>query len=312
MDSDPIRRPRDASPMRPDAPRDEIVESLRRLAELIHRNLPGRLLANRVLLPWEATAPLLLARIARQGETLALLIDRGHELDAEMVMRSLLEHLTLFAWLAIEPDDASRPWLAKNPTENTEWWMVTQFKHEKSVTQNQAQYLPGVLDARMRRGLRQMTDYVKTLPTRGEFPSVLKQAEEVDLHWAPRLAGWQTAGPGDAAFAITFRGHYWTLYRRGSSSVHPDYAAIRRFLTPPTSTGYQRHRLGREAPAGEVNVFVSITAFLIADAVAVADAALGWHAYDEALRILERWDEVRAPDLLLAGARLLLGSRRRR
>ena len=46
---------------------------------------------------------------------MALLIENSRELDAQMVMRSLLEHLTLFAWLAIEPADSSHNWKARSP-----------------------------------------------------------------------------------------------------------------------------------------------------------------------------------------------------
>jgi hypothetical protein len=66
--------------LRPDSPRDEIAATLRGLAALIRDYLPRRVEAGDVFLPWETTAAALLARIARQSETLALLIERGHDL----------------------------------------------------------------------------------------------------------------------------------------------------------------------------------------------------------------------------------------
>lgn len=263
--------------------------------------------ADDVFLPWDTTAATLLARIAEQGNTIAVLVEGRHELDAEMVMRSLLEHTTLFAWLAITPDDNSRDWKARDPEQNTLWWMIDQYEREKKLTEDQETWLGGVLDEPMRQALRTMKKRVNALPSRGEFPSVRMQAAEVDGHWAPRLDGWYRSEPKTPGFAITFRGHYWTLYTRGSTSVHPDWGAIRRFLRPPSRSGYQRHYLEPEETGEDVGVFAKIAPYLMADAIAVADAALGWQAYDDALRVLGRWEEVRAPGLLAAGIRMLLG-----
>jgi len=224
------------------------------------------------------------------------------------VMRSLLEHTTLFACLAIEHDNGSRTWKARDPDQNTLWWMVDQYGREKKLTEDQEQSIGGVLDDQMRRALRAMKKRVRAIPSRGQFPTVEELAAEVDAHWAPRLAGWVEAEPRTPQFAVTFRGHYWTLYTRGSSSVHPDYGAIRRFLTPPTPSGYQRHYLSPEATGDQVGVFVSIAAFLMADGIAVAEAALGWGAYDDALRVLGRWEVIRGPDMLVTGVRLALAN----
>lgn len=292
--------------MRPETPRREIVRIMRVLAELMERALPRRVRADDIFLPWQTTSATLLARIARQGRTIALLLDSGHDLDAEMVMRSLLEHTTLFAWLAITPDDPSRQWRAREPDQNTLWWMIDQYRREKKLTEDQHTWLGGLLDDQMRSALRAMKQRVNAVPDRGQFPSVEEMATEVDAHWAPRLAGWQRAAPRTPGFAVTFRGHYWTLYTRGSSSVHPDYGAIRRFLRPPMRSGYQRHYLVPEDRGEQVDVVLSLTVFLMADALAVADAVLGWSTYDEALRVLGRWDEVRAPALLAGTIATLL------
>jgi hypothetical protein len=295
--------------LRPGSPRDEIAATLRGLAALIRDHLPRRVEARDAFLPWETTAATLLARIARQSETLALLIERGHDLDAEMVMRSLLEHTTLFAWLAITPDDTSRTWRARTPEENTLWWMVDQYKREKKLIQDQEQWIGGVLDDDTRSALRAMKRRLKKIPSRGAFPRVDELAEEVDAHWARRLMGWMDAKPRTPGFAVTFRGHYWTLYTQGSSSVHPDYGAIRRFVKPPPRSGYQRHYISTESNGADVAVHVSISAYLIGDAIAVADAVLDWTAYDRALLILGRWDIVQGPNAIVFAVRAALDDR---
>ena len=40
-----------------------------------------------------------------------------------------------------------------------------------------------------------------------------------------------------------------------------------------------------------VGVGLAITAYLVADAIAIADEALGWDAYGDALRVLDRWTQ---------------------
>lgn len=288
--------------MLPDAPRADFARTLRAQSELIEQRLPRRVRADDIFLPWETVAPLLLARIAGQGRTLATLIDAGHDLDAEMVMRSLLEHATLFSWLAVEPDGGTRTWKARRPDDNTLWWMLDQYAIERNLTEKRHQWLGGVLDDDLRAALRAMKQRVAHLPHRGQFPSVEQMAEEVDLHWGRRLAGWAPADPRTPGFAATFRGHYWTLYTRGSTSVHPDYGAIRRFLRPPAASGDELHDLVREQHGESLGVFLGMSVFLMGEAMAVADAALGWDAYDDVLRMLGRWDEVRAPDLLVGAA----------
>src|SRR4051794_35233470 len=90
--------------MLPDASRAEIVDRTRLVADVLERALP-RTVWNEVPHRFNTIAPLLLARIAGQGRTVATLLEQGHELDARMVMRSAFEHLTLVAWLAIDPPE---------------------------------------------------------------------------------------------------------------------------------------------------------------------------------------------------------------
>ena len=121
-------------PVRPDSSRSEIAADLDALASLIRGHLPRRVDANALMLTWETTSALLLARIARQSESIGLLIRHAHDSDATAVARSLLEHLTLFAWLAIEPDDESRAWKARNPADNTLWWMASQVRRRRTTS----------------------------------------------------------------------------------------------------------------------------------------------------------------------------------
>jgi hypothetical protein len=83
---------------------------------------------------FDTVTALLVGRVASQGRSFATLLERGHELDARMMMRSALEHLTLLAWLAIDPLElpvavqSSRRWRARNRDENVQWWLADQIR----------------------------------------------------------------------------------------------------------------------------------------------------------------------------------------
>ena len=64
-------------PVRPDSSRSEIAADLDALASLIRDHLPRRVDAKTLMLNWETTSALLLARIARQSESIGLLISHA-------------------------------------------------------------------------------------------------------------------------------------------------------------------------------------------------------------------------------------------
>ncbi|HEX8205658.1 MAG TPA: DUF5677 domain-containing protein, partial [Solirubrobacteraceae bacterium] len=278
-----------------DAPRGEIVERLRGVATLIERHLPKQVPAGTFLLPWETVAPTLLARIAGQGRSIATLIEASHEIDSVIVMRSMLEHVTLFAWLAITPDDPSRRWKARNPDLNTEWWMVDQANREKRLTERRQQWL-GLIDENLRESIRRGKVILKNIDTpAGGFPVVEEMAEEIDARWGGKLTGWPDAQPQTVEFVSTARGNYWTLYTHGNSSTHPNYGTIRQFLRPLPYFDGERATVTPEAPTGQVDVFAAIAGFLMTAATSIADEVLGWNVHDPAMRLLGRYDQALAP-----------------
>ena len=281
--------------MYPDAARSEIVERLQAVSALIERQLPKQVPAGTFLLPWETVAPTLLARVAGQGRSIATLIEAGHEIDAVIVMRSMLEHVTLFAWLAITPNDPSRQWKARDPERNTEWWMVDQANREKRLTERRQQWL-GLIDENLRESIRRGKAILESIDTpTTAFPRVEEMAAEIDARWGGKLSGWPDAEPQTLEFVSTARGNYWTLYTHGSSSTHPNYGTIRQFLRPLPYFDGERATVTPEATSGQVDVFASIAAFLLGAATSIADEVLGWDIHDEATRLLGRNDQALAP-----------------
>src|SRR4051794_6205473 len=128
--------------MLPEDPRTEIVDKTRRVADLLDASLP-EVVSTEWPPPFDTIARLLLRRVAGQGRSLATLIAAGHEVDARMIMRSALEHLTLVAWLSIDPNDlpesvaGARKWKAKSRAANTLWWVADQFRRDQRRAEHQ-------------------------------------------------------------------------------------------------------------------------------------------------------------------------------
>jgi hypothetical protein len=292
-----------------DAPRSEIVEGLRAVSRLIEESLPRCVPAGAFLLPWETVAPTLLARIAGQGRAIATMIEAGHQIDSVIVMRSMLEHVTLFAWLAITPDDPTRQWKARDPERNTEWWMLDQANREKRLMENRQQWL-GLLDDELRERLRRGKAELKEIqtPTTG-FPRVMEMAEEIDARWGGKLTGWADAVPQTLAFVSTARGNYWTLYTYGSGSTHPDYGVIRQFLRPLAYFNGDEATVQPEAANDRVDRFAAVAGFLMTAATSVADEVLGWDIHAEAMKRLERDDPPVGPGTLIQLIFMTVGGR---
>ena len=295
--------------MRPDAPRDTFVTRMRALADLIERDLPESV-ASGLQCRWETVSVLLRARIAGLGRSVATLLDAHCELDARMVMRSMLDHLILLAWLSIDTselpsdDNGDAKWRARDPARNTLWWCADQLRRDQSEVGKQ-HALFGILNKEARAGLRAQKDLLKEPLGWGDFPLVEEMANEVDAWWGG-VPGWSRAEPGEPGFVNSVRGFYWTLYKIGNGSTHPQLTALISTFLVETDGAQGTARLVLDKSGPTVDPFAGIAVFLLLYAVSVADRACGTNGLDDALRILDRFNAVRGPDLLLSGIDLLL------
>jgi hypothetical protein len=131
----------------PDAPRSDVVARLGELAAIVEGALPSHVAVG-LSLDFESVAALLLTRLAGLCRSVAELVDAGRDLDAGMLMRGALEHVTLLAWLAIDPEElapearAARDWSARGRKDNTRWWMAHQFHNDVKRSGRLAQGFP--------------------------------------------------------------------------------------------------------------------------------------------------------------------------
>jgi len=301
-----------------DAPRTEITRRIRCVADHLAGSLPTTV-PGEFPLGFATVAPLLLARIAGQGRTTATLIGRRHELDAQMLMRSMLEHLTLVAWLAIEPEPTTEGQVkvaarsARTPEEKTKWWVADQYRRDERHLQAQHRLI-AELEADVRADIKIVKKEMHEELGWGEPPKLEVMTEEVDAAWGGRLPGWARAGPREASFPSTVQGFYVTLYAAGSRSTHPGLGHLMATFLERNPADGARARLVAEPVNDRVSPLVSIVAYLLLYAAAIAEHLYGGTVLDDALRDLDRFDIVRGPELLLKQVNELLdedGSLRR-
>jgi hypothetical protein len=287
----------------PDTPRDEVVALAREMATLIERALPDTINVDWPL-AFADIGALIMTRIAGQTRSVAILLERGLEIDARMIMRAALEHATLFAWLAIDRDEldsprrASREWAARRPEDNARWWAADQVRRDQRLTEG-LHVVFGTLDAEQRAAIRMARGMFKTELGWGPVPPIETMATEADACWGGTVPGWPNVSRGDPAYSLTLHGFYWILYQAGNTSAHPHLGALLAIFTAPQPQSTEA-LLTPERPGEKVDVIGSITVYLALYAIGVADHRLGWSSLGDGLRALGRFDDVMGPGQLLA------------
>jgi hypothetical protein len=178
----------------PTASRAEVCARTRELAGLVERSLDGQF----DVPPYDfaSVAKLILIRLAGLARSSATLLEQGAELDARMVMRSAVEHLTLLSWLAIDAQElidddprAARIEKAQNPQTNTRWWISAQMLADQRRADYLEKEIEGTLDDELRAGFEASAQLFKTERTWGRFPKVHEMAPEADARWGGEIDG---------------------------------------------------------------------------------------------------------------------------
>jgi len=163
---------------------------------------------------WPPIAHGFLARAGTMLEALTVLVEQGHEGEAQMLLRIIYEHVTTFCWLAIDPELHVLRW--------REWADARQLKVHK--------------DAK-RFGISVLTDKKVAAYESAKPPPPLAQlAENVDRYWSEHSTAFRPyddSDPDDPPSILTFSGFYTAVYRKASNLIHADIASPDRFLTMP-------------------------------------------------------------------------------
>jgi Family of unknown function (DUF5677) len=200
-----VRQPTDIEPA-------ELRRATDDLRALIDQQLPQ--MFSMVDDDWPGVAHGFLARSGQLLESLTVLVEKGHEGEAQMLLRIIYEHVTVFCWLAINPKPHLVRW--------REWANAAQLTVHR--------------EAKIFFGLSVLDPATVAEYEKAEKRIPLAQlAKQVDDHWSEQSTAFQKYDPkaSDQKNALTFIGLYPTLYRKTSNLIHAYLTSPDRFASLP-------------------------------------------------------------------------------
>jgi Family of unknown function (DUF5677) len=224
-------------------------ESTDAMTALVEERLPLQFEEDNL---WGPVAHGFLARGGTLLESLTLLVERGMEGEAQMLLRILFEHVTTFCWLAIDPEPHVEQW--------REWADSRRLKvHE---------------DAK-RFGIKVLTPAEVEQFKSAKPPLPLPQlAQKVDEHWSEVSTAFRPYEPDDPNI-LTFSGFYTAVYRKASNLVHADMVSVDRFMTMPLPRQAAVHASETHSESNDYPAFsVALMGFLMI----VFEHHFGWPA----------------------------------
>jgi Family of unknown function (DUF5677) len=162
---------------------------------------------------WPAVAHGFLARAGQLLESLTVLVEKGHEGEAQMLLRVIYEHVVVFCWLAIDPEKHVPRW--------REWANAAQLTVHREAKIFGVTVLPPV----------EVTEYEKA---EKRIP-IVQLAQQVDNYWSQRSTAFRRFDPkaGDQRNALSFTGFYTAVYRKTSNLIHAYPTSPDRFASLP-------------------------------------------------------------------------------
>src|SRR4029077_15799589 len=194
---------------------------------------------------WPPIAHGFLARAGSLLESLTVLVEQGRKGEAQMLLRIIYEHVTVFCWLAIDPKPNVLQW--------REWANARQLKVHN--------------DAK-RFGITVLTDDEIVAYESAKSPPPLAQlAEKVDRYWSEHSTAFRPyddANPDDPPSILTFSGFYTAVYRKTSNLIHADMASPDRFASIPLQGQVTIHPAEKHSESNDYPSFsVAIVGFLL-------------------------------------------------
>jgi uncharacterized protein DUF5677 len=244
-------------------PRDAIVKARQRAAQLVDvvaQHLPRDVASTGRHDDWTVTGPAFVARSTRLVQSVLALPDE-HEPAAGVLVRVLHEHVTMFAWLAIDP------------TSNLPQWVRRDRDERIKADNDMARFSTRLLTPEMRAKFEAERD---AIPNR--WPGLPVIAEQADQHWSTRMKAFSTDVYG-------LRGMYVALYRQYSPLVHGMPESLQRIVGDGPRPGISR--VGVEEEPTENNAFTSAP-FIYALGLLVAGEACGFPRVEGVYEVFER------------------------
>ncbi len=209
---------------------------------------------------WPVTGPAFIARCTRWLQSMLELSD-GHESAAAVLARILHEHVTIFAWIAIDPETNMQQWVRKALDEAIKADNdMTRFGRNLLTAERRAEYIAKR----------------DSIPLK--WPGVAGMAYEADKYWADRIKVFSTNVYG-------LRGMYAVLYRHFSTLVHAMPESLSRVVGHGPGPGLSRIRL--EEDPEESNAFTNAP-FIYAFGLLVSSEVQGFPKRESVLNVFEQ------------------------
>lgn len=173
-----------------------VARANRALVALVEARLPERFWPSEDT--WRIAATAMVARMAGMLDSITALLGTRRQSDALILIRVLYEHVVVFCWMLIDPEERVIEW-ASNATRRrrTLHFDAADFGIEVMAEEELAEAEGARLHARL-----------------GEL------ADEVDDFWPARVRGLRQHAPEGPRNLLAFRGLYVGLYRVASRTVH--------------------------------------------------------------------------------------------
>jgi hypothetical protein len=231
---------------------DFIDERFDRLAQIADELFPRVIPSNGEHSEWLVTGPAFVARATRSLLAMRSLRQGRFDGDAFTLLRSLYEHLTRFAWIAIDPPAHIQIWL--------KWDRKERIKADNDAKQVDERFLSEEVRAHFE-AERDAMD--------GDPMDLYSQAKAADVHWA------QLIGVTDSKDRYGFAGMYRTVYRWGSAVAHGTTFSLDTIITdntPGTRTiGIERD--GNHSPYALAQVVYAVGLLVYAQAFEIPGVA---------------------------------------
>jgi len=170
---------------------------------------------------WDVVAPAMLfsgANCLLSLRWLAMTPAPRREQDASILLRRLYEHVVCFAWVAIDP------------AQNAKQWVAYDYRYRLLTDTELKRLGKSGLDPATR------SSYETYIQTHGVMPSLERRAEQADAHWLPKLAH-HTDGRPNAERAFSLRDEYTSIYRPTSANAHPTPRSLYAYVNPGGAAG---------------------------------------------------------------------------
>jgi hypothetical protein len=189
------------------------------LSERVPRSFP-------VEISWSLLATGLIARMGGILDAITALIERGRRADAEVALRSLYEHVTIFCWLGIDPDAHLAEWRSHS---EARWGIFHREARDRYGYEVISEEDAATLDTERMKPLNQL-------------------AEAVDAYWPDRIPAFQR---DETKPLLTFRGCYTAIFRPASRIAHGEVDALQPYVNVRAGeivvSMRERERFGRAA-----------------------------------------------------------------